>query len=509
MKPLRAALLFAATVSTGGGTWAQAESGLPPATQAPGEQPAPIFRVGSESENTAAADPAALRSFDERLRRIESAVTALTGAMGNQTGSTEKAHDASAKLQEELSGLRSELKKLPTLEQIAAGARDPDLRRRVDQIADEIGTIRRLVPAGEAEPESTWSDPQRLAMVFSGVAAAFALGAIISVLWMRPDRASVGLGVQRRLQELREEVTQLSAALKSTAPTAPAGGPAAESAAAIQKAVAALRSHAEATAREQATLAKSFARIEALGDRLQPAVDALDARLAEIAQARAALAGEREAFEAARRSAEAAATARAEAETSAAKARAEADAAAQRAAAASAGQLRELEARLAEYDRLLPDAFSREGPLASWKSRVVVAAGSGRAEAASLLAALVRWQIVRHAPTRDRDRWLEAVDGVGRACHAYLATEPAENEAEILERLQGWTRAFKTPFEEAFPSLKLNAAYPGDRFDTDRMEAVSSISGGRQVVHHSLSWFILEKSGESTRVIRRAQVVTA
>ncbi|MGH8020674.1 MAG: hypothetical protein ACREIA_20800, partial [Opitutaceae bacterium] len=178
---------------------------------------------------------------------------------------------------------------------------------------------------------------------------------------------------------------------------------------------------------------------------------------------------------------------------------------------AAAEKLRNAESHLAGYDALWPEAFHGNGPLADAKDHVIAALKEGRAEAGELYAALVRWHMVRAVAGKDRELWIAAADALGRASQAFLTKEPADgaSAAEQLERAQLWTRAIKTPLEQAFPELKLNAVYAGDRFDTDRMEAVGSISGGRQTVHRALSWSILEKTAESTRVVRRAQVITA
>ncbi len=433
-----------------------------------------------------AAAPVDLAPVVKQVGALETSIAEAREATAKESAATTA---ALAELKEDLAALRERLGP----PRAASGAEAPQARR-LDQIQDGIGELKRVLGA------STAFQYPRLAAVLSGVAALLALIAIVAIFWIRPGsggRSAVPGSVTRKLEDIHKAVGALGSGASDSS-----GGakPAADVAATLVQATNALRAATEKNAREQNELSALVEQFQSVGSGLQPALDALGARLAEIEQSRVALADERAALE--RDKADLAAYAEASATE---KQRAAGE------ASATAEKLQTVESRLAAYDALWPEAFHGNGPLAAAKDRVVAALSAGRAEAGDLYAALVRWHMVRSLAEKDRDQWIDAADAVGRASQAFLAKEPADDAtaAEQLERAQLWTRSIKTPLEQAFPELKLNAVYAGDRFDTDRMEAISSISGGRQTVHRALSWSILEKTPESTRVVRRAQVITA
>jgi hypothetical protein len=398
---------------------------------------------------------------------------------------------ALADLQRDLQAIRTRLEAPPTAPAAGASPTAPDSHtaRALENIQTRLGSLERLLVPGGNVADTAFPFP-RTATILAGLAAALALVGIVSIFWARPGArggsASVPGSVTKQLEEIRKALASLGPQPASSTPAASAGG---IDAAGLVQATNALRASAEKVAREHKDLAGLLEQFSQLGTSVQPALEALAARATEIEEARSALARERAEVEGKQAEIAAAATA----------------------GATASDRLREVEARLQLRDAVWPAPFVGDGPLPALRERVLVGIAEGRPEATAVLSALLRWHQLAAVGDKEREHWIEAVDAVGRASLAFLAKEPdpAGGAEEALERGQLWTRAFKTPLEQAFPELKLNAVYPGDRFDTDRMEATSSISGGRQTVHRALTWSILEKTAEATRIVRRAQVITA
>ena len=439
------------------------------------------------------------------LEAIPDRIEALEASLGrHQASATEDAKSAAAAiaaLGKEIVALREQV----TAARPASGP-DTHTAKALEQIQTRLGGLERLLVPGGNPAETAFPYP-RLAAILAALAALLALIAIVAIFWARPGSrggggavAAVPASVVKHLAEIQKTLEGLTPA-PAAAGEASGGGAkiAADAASTLVQTTNALRTTVEKVARDNKALSELVGQFQAIGAGIQPAIDSLGARVAEIEQSRASLASEQQELE--RRRADAAA--RLEAEV-AAKARAE------QLVFEMTEKLRTAEAGLGRYEVVWPEAFHGNGPLEFSRERVLAAFGAGSIEAGALMTALIRWHIVRATGDKEREHWIEAADAVGRACQAFLAKDPAPGgESESLERAQLWTRAIKSPFEQAFPELKLNAVYPGDRFDTDRMEAVGSSTGGRQTVQRALSWSILEKTADSTRIVRRAQVITA
>lgn len=159
-------------------------------------------------------------------------------------------------------------------------------------------------------------------------------------------------------------------------------------------------------------------------------------------------------------------------------------------------------------EEFLPPPLRHGGRLASEGERLEAGATQANNAARCLAAALIEWEAT--TPT-SRDSTLIAAQthAVGRRLFPYLRQLHGEDRDAAIEGIQAWTKAFKTILEEKTPSLKLVAVYPEDRFDTDRMEAVRSVSTARLNISFPLSWLILERTDASERVLHRAEVITA
>ncbi len=485
--------------------------------------PEPVPAVATAPPATAVTNAPALEAIRARLSVIESAVSGLQEATARNSATSAKTGEALRAIQQDLAAVREAAGRSSAtssetgealhaiqqdlaavheatkgLSRSTAAPGDPDAKRNQERILARLSALEGLLgSAGEADP--TAFGYARLAMILSGLAAVLALGGIVSLVWLRPRTTGPGSAgsVERRLNEIRETLAKLPLAAGTTkAEKAVRAGT--EGAATPDPAAAALRSAAESSAREAKAVAAVVDQLRAMRASLQPAVDSMTQQAQELEERRAALAEEQAKLE------------RAKGEMAAADhAQQKAAASAQQQAAEFAEKAQAVEARLAQYEQIWPEPLRNGGPLAATKETILAGLVAGQAEAAALAGALVTWHIVRADPQRERERWIDAAVGVGRACMAFVSAHPAASDAGNLEVAQGLTRMIKTPLEEAFPGLKLNAVYPGDRFDSDRMEAVSSVSGGRQSVRQALSWLVLEKSADATQVLRRAQVITA
>lgn len=400
-----------------------------------------------------------------------------------------KSQAASDALAAELADLKTALGEMrgqfdaATTPATAPAGPDRHTSKALDDIQTRLGQLERVLVLGSDPGSTTWALP-RLATILSGLAALLALVAIVGIFWIRPVGGNGGTAipgsVTRQLGEIHKAVSSISAA--------PALKDSAESDKAVAGTLAqtssALRATTEKAEKVHAGLSAVAEKLADIGSTLQPTVESLGAQISELEKQRATAAEQDQANAGA------------------------VDAAREEVAALQA-RLKQAEGTSAAFDGFWPEPFRADGPLAPWKARLVEAFDEGSDEAGALLGALVNWRLVSRESEKERDKWVEAVDAVGRSCLAFLAKEPAPEDADPIERAQVWTRSFKTLLEESFPTLKLSAVYPGDRFDTDRMEAVGSNSGGRQTVQRAVSWSIMEKTAESTQILRRAQVVTA
>lgn len=392
----------------------------------------------------------------------------------------------------DLAALRASVERAPA----PAAPTDPESRRAQERIQARLVNLETVLNARDGSGGTALGYP-RLSVILSGLAAALSLGAIISIVVLRSRGGSGGLGsVERRITEVRD-------LLAKAAPAKPAENGSArgesESLSALGLATTALRASAESTQRGAKSLEGVAERLEAATSALQPVLDGISGQVRDLETRRAALAADLERIEQSRTQESAAR------ETQQRLVR-EADE--QRAALEKREQ--EMKARLDRYEAIWPSAFHDGGALDACKARLLGDLAQGHEQAAGVMRAIVAWHALQRREGRDREAWIESAQAVGRAGLAYLERCPPPEAGEVaLEELQAWTRAIKSPLEEAFPSLKLTAVYPGDRFDSDRMEAVSSISGGRLTVRQALSWLVLEKTADSTRILRRAEVITA
>ncbi len=159
--------------------------------------------------------------------------------------------------------------------------------------------------------------------------------------------------------------------------------------------------------------------------------------------------------------------------------------------------------------QLLPADLLTGGVLEQWRSRLLEQAGNGDATAAELLALLMHWRSLEKDGSNDRDTIAGLLNSIGTAVHRMLPIKDGAHDEATLEAVQLWTKVFRESTRQRLPSLELKLVFPGDRFDTERMECAQSLSGNRLSVHEPLSWIIIDQSGDKRRILYPARVVTA
>lgn len=155
----------------------------------------------------------------------------------------------------------------------------------------------------------------------------------------------------------------------------------------------------------------------------------------------------------------------------------------------------------------LPAPLREGGRLTSASAELLKHCVQKQPEARKLLSALIDWEATNN--TKDMQLMAQQTHILGKALFAWLRTQLGEDSDRAIECIQTWTKAFKVLIEAQFSQLSLLAVYPDDRFDTDRMEAVRSMSSARITVQMPLSWLIVEKSESRERILHRAEVITA
>lgn len=156
---------------------------------------------------------------------------------------------------------------------------------------------------------------------------------------------------------------------------------------------------------------------------------------------------------------------------------------------------------------LLPAFFKDGGRLADSTAPLISAATEGDAGARQLIASLIDWQA--QSASRDAATAASLTHQLSRRILHYISARHGEDRDQLINAIQSWTKPFKTALEERFPNIKIIAVYPEDRFDTDRMEAQRSQSGGRLTVAMPLSWLIFERTENGERILHRAEVIAS
>lgn len=158
---------------------------------------------------------------------------------------------------------------------------------------------------------------------------------------------------------------------------------------------------------------------------------------------------------------------------------------------------------------LLPIGLHAGEKLSAEYKKLEMAAFEGDSQAKRLIAALIDWQAC--ASGKETNQTALLMHKLGQRLFAFLHATAArqDDQDRVIESIQAWTKYFKIQLEEHAPGLRLIAIYPNDRFNTDRMEAVRSHSGGRLTVAFPLSWLIIEQVDSGERVVHRAEVITS
>lgn len=175
----------------------------------------------------------------------------------------------------------------------------------------------------------------------------------------------------------------------------------------------------------------------------------------------------------------------------------------------------ELDARLSaegeasgRIDALLPASLRTGGRLAAAQKPLVAALATDSSEARRFLRALAEWEDpTAHQPEEGGAGTPELVFTLGVRGHAFLNKHlPTEEEAH-LEIAEALLKHVREETARLCPHIEVKPVFPGDRFDTDRMESVGSGSGNRLTVRQALSWLILDRSGDQTKILHRARVI--
>lgn len=151
--------------------------------------------------------------------------------------------------------------------------------------------------------------------------------------------------------------------------------------------------------------------------------------------------------------------------------------------------------------------FGGEEELLRWHEWWILPSPKGEKEAAwSELAALDR---DLRAGGGGCDDWAGRLRRVGEVLLAALAAGFADDPAAQMSGASAWLSVLNRRLASARIALRLGHVYPGQRFDSDAMEAVDSLSGNRFLVHAPLSWVVRDVSQPKARVALRARVITA
>lgn len=179
------------------------------------------------------------------------------------------------------------------------------------------------------------------------------------------------------------------------------------------------------------------------------------------------------------------------------------------------GERATLEARLGAEDEaasridiLLPESLRAGGGLAHAQCSILAALADNSVEARRFLRSLAEWEELTVGISEDERADAPAqISALGARGHAFINKHLPPDADAHLEIGQALLKYVREGVARLCPHIEIKPVFPGDRFDSDRMECVASGSGNRLTVQQPLSWLILDRSGDQARILYRARVL--